>query len=127
MDFRRAFTGSNAVGGNGDGMKVNVLGTEYTIHFIPEDELNILTDCDGYCDETVKELVVKQYKRGDAGSKKGLDVQEKKNFRHEIIHAFLCESGLAENSPWAQDEEMVDWFARQAPKLVQAWQEVTAL
>ena len=108
-------------------MTVHVLGENYTLNFIPEEEDEWLKDCDGYCDETVKTLVVKQYKRGEPLDKKALDIQEKKNFRHEIIHAFLCESGLAENSTWAQEEEMVDWFAKQFPKLLTAFQEVDAL
>lgn len=108
-------------------MTVNVLGENYTLKFIPEEEDKSLKDCDGYCDETIKTLVVKRYKRGELGSKKALDLQEKKNFRHEIIHAFLYESGLAENSSWAQEEEMVDWFAKQFPKLLSAFQEVNAV
>lgn len=108
-------------------MIINVLGENYTLSFIPEEQDDNLKDCDGYCDETIKTLVVKQYKRDEPGSKKALDLQEKKNFRHEIIHAFLYESGLAENSTWAQEEEMVDWFAKQAPKLIKAWQEADAL
>jgi hypothetical protein len=108
-------------------MTVNILGTEYTIRFVPEEKDSELKDWDGYCDETAKEIVVKQYKRGEPGSKKNLELQEQKNHRHEIIHAFLSESGLAENSEWAQNEEMVDWIAKQAPKLVRAWQEVGAL
>ena len=108
-------------------MTVNVLGESYTLNFISGEEDEGLKDCDGYCDDTIKTLVVKQYKRGEPGSKKALDLQEKKNFRHEIIHAFLCESGLAENSTWAQEEEMVDWFAKQAPKLIKAWKEAGAL
>ena len=99
-------------------MTVNVLGESYTLNFISEEEDEGLKDCDGYCDDTIKTLVVKQYKRGEPGSKKALDLQEKKNFRHEIIHAFLCESGLA---------EMVDWFAKQFPKLAAAFREVDAL
>ena len=98
-----------------------------TLNFISEEEDEGLKDCDGYCDDTIKTLVVKQYKRGEPGSKKALDLQEKKNFRHEIIHAFLCESGLAENSTWAQEEEMVDWFGKQFPKLAAAFREVDAL
>ena len=47
--------------------------------------------------------------------------------RHEIIHAFLCESGLAENSDWATNEELVDWIAIQAPKLIKAWKDADAL
>lgn len=108
-------------------MTVNVLGESYTLNFISEEEDEGLKDCGGYCDDTIKTLVVKQYKRGEPGSKKALDLQEKKNFRHEIIHAFLCESGLAENSTWAQEEEMVDWFAKQFPKLAAAFREVDAL
>ena len=61
------------------------------------------------------------------GSKGNLELQEQKNLRHEIIHAFLFESGLAENSEWAQNEEMVDWIAKQGPKLIKAWQEAGAL
>lgn len=108
-------------------MTVNILGTEYTIRFIPEEEDDILKDYDGYCDETVKEVVVKKYKHGEPGSKKNLELQEQKNHRHEIVHAFLFESGLAENSEWAQNEEMVDWIAKQGPKLIKAWQEAGAL
>jgi len=108
-------------------LKINVLGENYILSFIPEEQDDNLKDCDGYCDETIKTLVVKQYKRDEPGSKKALGLQEKKNFRHEIIHAFLYESGLAENSTWAQEEEMVDWFAKQAPKLIKAWQEADAL
>lgn len=108
-------------------MTVNVLGESYVLKFIPEEEDEGLKDCDGYCDETVKKLVVKRYRRDEQGSKKALELQEKKNFRHEIIHAFLYESGLAENSTWAQEEEMVDWFAKQFPKLLAAFWEVDAL
>ena len=50
-------------------MTVNILGTEYTIRFIPEEEDDILKDYDGYCDETVKEVVVKKYKRGEPETK----------------------------------------------------------
>lgn len=106
---------------------INILGTKYTVYYVPEDRDDALKECDGYCDDTTKTLVVKQYKRGEPGSKKALDLQEKKNFRHEIIHAFLFESGLAENSEWAQNEEMVDWIAKQGPKLIKAWKEVDAL
>lgn len=107
--------------------KISVLATDYTVHFIPEGEETRLKDCDGFCDETTKEIVVENYKRGEMGSKGNLELQEQKNLRHEIIHAFLFESGLAENSEWAQNEEMVDWIAKQGPKLIKAWQEAGAL
>lgn len=40
--------------------------------------------------------------------------------RHEIIHAFLFESGLGfnfEHKPYGHDETTVDWFAFQWPKI----------
>ena len=41
--------------------------------------------------------------------------------RHEVIHAFLSECGLdASNAPapaWAENEEMVDWFALMWPRI----------
>lgn len=108
-------------------MKISILGTEYDVSFLPEGKDIRLDDCDGFCDETAKEIVVKNYKRGEPGAKRKLELQEQKNIRHEVIHAFLCESGLAENSPWAQDDEMVDWIAKQAPKLIDVWREAGAL
>lgn len=41
-----------------------------------------------------------------------------KELYHEIIHAFLFESGLHSNSEWAENEEMIDWFALQFDKII---------
>lgn len=108
-------------------MNINILGTEYTVTIATEQSELRLENCDGFCDETTREIIVENYKRGLAGSKGKLELQEQKNLRHEIVHAFLFESGLAENSDWAQNEEMVDWVAKQGPKLIKAWQEAGAL
>lgn len=108
-------------------MKINILGTEYTIvqcHGGPR-----LENMDGCCDETTKEIIAETYEgeEGKPGVKGQLDIQRKKVLRHEITHAFLFECGLAENSPWAQNEELVDWIAIQGPKIFKAWQEAGAL
>ena len=110
-------------------MKIDVLGTEYEVIICTEDEDKRLDGWDGYCDETIHQCVIDSYKasREDPKAKANLDIQMKKNIRHELIHAFLFESGLAENSPWAQTEEMVDWFAKQFPKLLKAFKEADAL
>lgn len=110
-------------------MTVNILGAEYTLKICNNAEDSRLNSCDGLCDETVKELLVGNYAddMGDPTCKKKLAVQVKKNKRHEIIHAFLFESGLAENSSWAQDEEMVDFFAIQFPKLLETFKAADAL
>lgn len=110
-------------------MKINVLGTEYTLTVCGESEDSRLAGFDGLTDETTKELLVESYEkdRDDPACKKNLQVQINKVKRHEIIHAFLFESGLAENSEWAQNEEMIDFFAIQFPKLLEAFKAADAL
>jgi len=108
---------------------VSVLGSVYAITRSHSPGDNRLDDKDGFCDETTHEIVVESYEGEDGkpDSKAQLDVQRKKILRHEIVHAFAFESGLAENSPWAQNEEMVDWIAIQGPKIYKVWQEAGAL
>nr|DAG24917.1 MAG TPA: hypothetical protein [Caudoviricetes sp.] len=109
--------------------KINILGAAYTLTITSKSQDGRLKDADGICDETVKELLVDNYagSEDDPTCKKNLAVQIRKNKRHEIIHAFLFESGLAENSSWAQNEEMVDFFAIQFPKLVEAFEAADAM
>nr|DAO31567.1 MAG TPA: hypothetical protein [Caudoviricetes sp.] len=109
--------------------EINILGAAYTLTITSKSQDVRLKDADGICDETVKELLVDSYadSEGDPTCKKNLAVQIKKNKRHEIIHAFLFESGLAENSIWAQNEEMVDFFAIQFPKLLETFKAADAL
>lgn len=108
---------------------VDVLGTTYKLIICEEAEDKRLDGYDGICDETIKECVVENFEnfKGDPRRKANLDVQMKKNIRHELIHAFLFESGLAENSDWAQNEEMVDWIAKQFPKLQKAFEMADAI
>lgn len=110
-------------------MKVDILGTLYTIQKVCGSDDPRMADSDGFCDETTKEIFAETYEsaQGGANSKKILGKQSKKVVRHEIVHAFLIESGLAECSSWAQDEEAVDWFARQGPKIFQAWLRANAI
>lgn len=108
--------------------KINVLGTEYIL-----EESNQLVDCylegrDGYCDTSIKKCVVDEMiPTGEPGEKKNLQVYKKAVTRHEIIHAFLFESGLENCSEWARNEEMVDWIATQFPKMLKAFKEAGCL
>ena len=104
---------------------IDILGSKWTIKKQTEDENKALMNCDGYCDWTVREIVVLGEKfDSDLGDK---EKHVNKVMRHEIIHAFLFESGLHECScgtgSWARNEEMVDWFARQGLKIYKAWQD----
>ena len=114
---------------------VNILGTEYKIekHKVSEDEVLEKRNLAGYCDEEEKLIVY-----GDVSDDKYFDISEaakktfeKKVLRHEVIHAFLNESGLSDNSnevdSWAKNEEMVDWIAIQSPKIFKVFQELEIL
>lgn len=109
-------------------MLVNVLGSDYTVTVTSETDEPRLKNKDGLCDDSSKEILAEDYKTvSSEDSKRNLLLQTKKTLRHELVHAFLFESGLAENSDWAQNEEIVDWIAIQGPKLLKAWQEAGAL
>lgn len=101
--------------------QVDVLGTTYTVHETDMLQDPALEQCDGYCDETVKVCVIDSMKnRTDPMSKQDIQKYKDKTIRHEVIHAFLFESGLADNS-WAANEEVVDWIASMFPKLKDAF------
>lgn len=98
--------------------RVSVLGTPYTIFEGNTFDFPDLHDCDGYCDTTIKEIVVFDMSEaeGKPGAKADLNHYKRKVIRHELIHAILFESGLSNNA-WAENEELVDWIAIQFPKL----------
>ena len=108
------------------GKIVHILGTEYKILIIEEGDYRYSKDADGWCDPQAKEILVFNY-RQSINSVKDLVVYQKKVIRHEILHAFLYESGLYNSSCgsecWAKNEEMVDWIAIQEPKIHKAFKE----
>ena len=104
--------------------KFNILGSEWTVKFGTVEEYPNLEDMDGYTDSSTREIIVDDMKSQQdmPGSKKNMEEYKKQVVRHEIIHAFLCESGACDN--WAINEEMVDWFAIQSPKIFKAFNEL---
>lgn len=92
-------------------MQINILGTEYEI--IKGSVLNCpsLKELDGFTDYTVKQIVILDFGtvEKDDRSVKDFESLQKQVLRHEIIHAFLFESGLNVNSndvsQWATNEE----------------------
>ena len=119
-------------------MQVSILGTPYTIKIkdYKDDKAFEERSIIGYCDDLQKELVVCDPRTYNDAWKdepqSSVDRQRKETLRHEIVHAFLFESGLSDSacvvqSAWAKNEEMVDWFAVQGPKIYRAWQEADAL
>ncbi len=111
---------------------INVLGTEYTIIEINEESEKRLKTTWGFCDFNTKQIYINEdINKETEESCKNLEYFKKKVIRHEIIHAFLYESGLHENSSdiraWAENEEMVDWFAIQSPKIFKIFNELNIL
>lgn len=118
--------------------KIFVLGTEYQVFTKVklEDDLCLKEkQLAGYCNSISKTIVI-----GDAStfesckydSPSTRETYEKATLRHEIVHAFMYESGLDSSAltydgPWATNEEMIDWFAAQGQKIFSAWEDADAL
>ena len=101
----------------------NILGTEYKIVMVP-----FLNDRGGETDFYTKTIKISELE-GIPESELTENKQEfqKHVLRHELIHAFLFESGLDANShsmeAWASNEEMIDWIAIQMPKIMAVYTE----
>ena len=113
-------------------IKVNILGTNYEIIFKNTDEETRLKENWGFTDFYAKEIyITDDMEKETENSCKNLIDFKNKVMRHEILHAFLYESGLRENSnssiAWAENEEMIDWFAIQIPKIVKVYKELNII
>ena len=97
-------------------IKLNVLGTIYSVEIKKQEEMRKVAESTnddffyGLCDFETKTLYL------DSSILKNENCY-KATFRHEIIHAFMYESGLYTQSTFAIDETCVDWFALQSPKI----------
>ena len=108
--------------------KVNILGTEYDILFQSREQNRFLNDADGYVDRSVKKIVIST--KEDDCEIENFETYQKKCLRHELIHAFMEESGLSvnfEHKPIGIEETTVDWFAIQSPKIFKVFQELDIL
>lgn len=120
-----------------DCTKVNILGTEYTIEKkeYKDEPAFEKRGIDGYCDGRLRKIVhcdMVTHPIMKDEPEEFCKECEKQTLRHEIIHGFFNESGLMESSAqytggWSQNEEMVDWFAIQSPKIFKVFQELDIL
>lgn len=108
-------------------MKINILGTDYEIILnANETDYPQLKKCDGFTDFSIKKIVVANFESDD-NSVADLGWYKKKVLRHELIHAFIYESGLAENCEWARNEVLTDWIAIQFEKLYKTFKVLETL
>lgn len=96
---------------------INILGSTWTV--TPEEMKD--NNYDGLADLSTKEIRIRMDNTNEVGDFEAL---VKKQTRHEIIHAFLYESGLSFNSDWAVNEELVDWIAIQFPKIAEVYKKL---
>jgi len=117
---------------------INVLGTEYSVIFKSfEDEPEFKRgSASGLCDMMNKEISICKIDTCPDMTNltdKYVENHTKEVLRHEIVHAFLHESGLDADSNsslengWAVNEEIVDWIAIQSPKIFKAFNDANAL
>lgn len=110
---------------------VSILGTPYTIKIgISRKADKYLSDSDGYCDPINHLIVIAE--KNEEYSDDEWARYSKICLRHEIVHAFMFESGIDGNCKWdIQDqthpEFMVSWIANQFPKLIEAFNKVDAI
>lgn len=111
---------------------VTILGEKYSVYLdVPEHKDKDLIGRFGYCSATEKKIVVIDLNTVEGWKDEtyyAKTVQSKITLRHEIIHAFLHESGLwgssSETEHWSMNEEMVDWLAHQFPKILKVFKQL---
>lgn len=93
---------------------------KYELHRVNTNDVNVQDGVDGRCDSYLKNIYVvnclERYGNPDIEKPfKYYYLHELEILKHEIIHAFLNESGLKHEThsscTWSQNEEMIDWFA----------------
>lgn len=106
---------------------LDILGTPYTVTVCHRCEDPALSECGGYCSAPNRRIVVDDMVESNdlvELSEAAREAVVRQNLRHELIHAFLAESGLADNwkhPKYGHDETFIDWFAIQYPKLQAAF------
>lgn len=109
---------------------VDILGTQWKIKVRKQNEDKILQTVEGYADRTTREIVICD--ASDDTDYGDYAAFQRKVLRHEIIHAFLFESGLGECAHYERQdadhpEMLVDWMAMQFVKISNAFAEAGAI
>ena len=110
-------------------MNINILGSEWSIDYKTPETDGALSNARGYTNYASRRIVINM-SSNSFSTADAYVFYLKKVLRHEIIHAFLFESGLGENFEHRKrghEETIVDWFALQFPKIYQAFREADCL
>ncbi len=102
---------------------VDILGMKWSV--VSENFGN--KDYDGMTDFTTRTIKVRNDNVQEFDNFKEL---YKRTVRHEVLHAFMIESGLDSNfnhPEYGHDETFVDWVAIQFPKIMVAYSKLGVL
>ena len=98
--------------------QVTILGVNYEVVYkIAKDDAYLKEGSSGYCDFYSKKIVIEKFtdeELNSPGATENIQALKDEIFRHEIIHAFLYESG---RDDLARDEVLVNMLAIQLPKI----------
>ena len=111
---------------------LNILGSKWKLKVVPKTYDPMLIECDGFTDRSNRTMYVYD------GEFDAMEVDALKDFpeyikavkRHEIIHAFLYESGLAqcaEHPKYGHSEMDIDWMALQFSKMLEVFKKAEAI
>ena len=106
-------------------MTIRILGVPYAFRMTTDKDDMALCDNNGYCDAYAKVIAIeREFHDNHPNSIKDPIAHQQTVKRHEVIHAYLFESGL---TGYAENEELVSWIAWQFPKLIETFQEIGAI
>lgn len=99
--------------------EIEILGSDWKVKLKKmSDDERLGNNATGFTDWTMREIVIMDI-RGDTSLGNPCRFM-KKVLRHELVHAFMFESGLGddwEHQESGHDETVVDWIALQLHKL----------
>lgn len=114
-----------------DTITIDILGSKWTIRSGTHETDKELDEYTGaVTDVTTREIIIND-RPADQIEIRDESAEIRRFIRHEIIHAFLFESGLYENAlssgAWPMNEEMIDFFAIQHEKIHKVFKDAGAL
>ena len=112
--------------------RIKILGSTYKVYAnVPYSEDPSMEGRFGYTSFPNRKIVIADVRTipgWEDADQEALDDTFAHTMRHEVIHAYLLESGLNSSSNptdcLARNEEMVDWFALQIPKMINTFREL---
>ena len=109
---------------------LNILGTEWKLRVCKSTDEPGLKNADGLTDRSSKTMYVRGDQDGVDNPLENYAAYQKEVKRHEIIHAFMYESGLGNETyhpEYGHDEQQVSWMALQFPKLLKIFEQADAI